>query len=746
MQTVTGEVINPDQLGFCVMAVCFLETPDIVRGTAFLPLPAAPRYAVTCNHVVAGRSEVLLDFRPTGSTVTLVKATVVAAAKAEDDDIAVLLLEREIPNLMALPLTLKSPTGKPFYTWGFSEVGSSGIAAHGTIQQDMPAPAPGAAVRRGQLRTLQTDEIASGFSGAPLILVEDGLAAGMVTGVYQTQKNIYSSLAFAVTAQALEMALARACPVLPLRKRNQWCGHFGLWLDPFDHPNSNGDPHVHEYYWFRDPFEDVMGKPNQPQVMLVFGPPGSGKTSLCGVLFQTYNSIKNCFAVTCQKFELQTGRADITLADHIDWLACEIFERLLGYLRSVPTDKWVPTSGNYECRMDLDSYMRQCSLARPIRQGLLEKLALGGPNASNYQNTTPQLQTDAKAYFRKLIRCIEELCAFDVIYLLIDAPSADDISWTILKALLQDLNLLESVHPPRLACKFFLDERFFQQALQIPWIAAQQFERVRELHWEKGELKQLIGERVKRCGSIDLGSLVEDSLGFTDFIIEHSDGTPRNVIALCDRLVNIHIARATDEEDALIATADLQRLAAELRRRSKPAPDPVMARTQEVLDLIRGKESKLLEFKSSIFCDLRNPRKEKSDKIELAIAKTICAFANSDGGTLLGGINDDGVIVGLADDLRLFNGEDGLKLAFNNLRESYLGLKTLEGLTIEWLTIDGMLICCVQVKKFSEPLFCGREQSFYVRNDGQTNLLLTRDALRYISQHFDLGEDRPAAP
>ena len=52
-----------------------------------------------------------------------------------------------------------------------------------------------------------------------------------------------------------------------------------------------------------------------------------------------------------------------------------------------------------------------------------------------------------------------------------------------------------------------------------------------------------------------------------------------------------------------------------------------------------------VEFKSSATFDRETGNKNK--ELEFAVAKTVAGFANSHGGTLLIGVNDDGEAVGI---------------------------------------------------------------------------------------------------
>lgn len=74
-------------------------------------------------------------------------------------------------------------------------------------------------------------------------------------------------------------------------------------------------------------------------------------------------------------------------------------------------------------------------------------------------------------------------------------------------------------------------------------------------------------------------------------------------------------------------------------------PRPGLAPIREVVQ--RG-ESDSLEFKSSARWNMRTGKRD--DAMETVIAKTVAAFMNSGGGTLLIGVDDDGRLIGMGPD------------------------------------------------------------------------------------------------
>jgi len=158
--------------------------------------------------------------------------------------------------------------------------------------------------------------------------------------------------------------------------------------------------------------------------------------------------------------------------------------------------------------------------------------------------------------------------------------------------------------------------------------------------------------------------------------------------------------------------------------------------------LIRQGESNTLEFKST----LRYCLKQKSPQlyIEHAVMKTIAAYLNSDGGTLLIGVDDDGRILGLEDDFLTFKAEnksDAFLRYFDNLIAENFGDRFHRHFKVRFAMVDGKKICVVIVKqKAAEDVWLkNKEKSseqFYIRRAASTIELSPREAAKYIKEHW----------
>ncbi len=112
-------------------------------------------------------------------------------------------------------------------------------------------------------------------------------------------------------------------------------------------------------------------------------------------------------------------------------------------------------------------------------------------------------------------------------------------------------------------------------------------------------------------------------------------------------IANQTIIEAADTETELLQRLDerqLRRFTTTVKRIGDLRP---------IAELIQQGESDRLEFKSTLQWDVRQNRVNK--KLHLSVLKTIAAFLNSDGGTLIIGVEDDGNIYGLEKDLHSMN-------------------------------------------------------------------------------------------
>jgi len=135
---------------------------------------------------------------------------------------------------------------------------------------------------------------------------------------------------------------------------------------------------------------------------------------------------------------------------------------------------------------------------------------------------------------------------------------------------------------------------------------------------------------------------------------------------------------------------------------------------EDVLRLIAEGESSKLEFKQTMRFNLKAGKNGK--EIEQANIKTIAAFLNSDGGTLLVGVADNGAVTGL--DADAFESDDRALLHFNNLVNQYVGAEFAAYVNTMVLEVQGKKVLRAHCVPAGTPAFFrkGQAEEFYVRS------------------------------
>jgi hypothetical protein len=153
-------------------------------------------------------------------------------------------------------------------------------------------------------------------------------------------------------------------------------------------------------------------------------------------------------------------------------------------------------------------------------------------------------------------------------------------------------------------------------------------------------------------------------------------------------------------------------------------------------------ESDKIEFKSTLTVDIRE--RKRSREMKKAIAKTIAAFMNSKGGTLLIGIDDDGNPIGLDYDLKYLKNKDNFERTFSQIVSDFIGNEFLAFIrSIEFITIEGKDVFVVRVDQSYEPVFVHHKGNteFFVRIRNRTHPLNVKEAISYYRVHWGPKKD-----
>jgi hypothetical protein len=155
-------------------------------------------------------------------------------------------------------------------------------------------------------------------------------------------------------------------------------------------------------------------------------------------------------------------------------------------------------------------------------------------------------------------------------------------------------------------------------------------------------------------------------------------------------------------------------------------------------DLIKKGESARLEFKSALNWDYKLGKQSRD--IENATGKMLCAFMNSEGGTLVIGVDDKGQIIGVEKDFSLLSkpDRDGFEQKLTGLANSCLGKENATYVHLSWQDVEGKTVAVVSVDKSKRPVYLDLQgkSEFYVRIGNTSQPLDVREATTYIRDHW----------
>lgn len=158
--------------------------------------------------------------------------------------------------------------------------------------------------------------------------------------------------------------------------------------------------------------------------------------------------------------------------------------------------------------------------------------------------------------------------------------------------------------------------------------------------------------------------------------------------------------------------------------------------------IIEGGETRRVEFKQSFFANVdkimgEERNIEKDSKVQYEIIKDIASFMNTDGGTLLIGINDKGKVIGIEREMARFK----FKKIDNYFQElgAQLGSRLFQDYQqyckLTEVKVDGVIVVKIDCRPASFPVFLDNEK-FHVRTDTSSPCLTGIEMLRYIQNRF----------
>jgi uncharacterized protein YaaQ len=166
--------------------------------------------------------------------------------------------------------------------------------------------------------------------------------------------------------------------------------------------------------------------------------------------------------------------------------------------------------------------------------------------------------------------------------------------------------------------------------------------------------------------------------------------------------------------------------------------EPEVVHERPIGELIHLGESATLEFKSTLQWDVVQDKLNKH--LRHSVLKTIAAFLNSAGGTLVIGVEDDGHVYGLDNDLKTTdNSVDRFEQLLTSLVSDKIGAEHSHFIDIRHEHVDGSTVCVVDVDRSLEPAYLRgrRGAEFHVRVGNTTRLLDAEETVDYVQMNWE---------
>lgn len=166
--------------------------------------------------------------------------------------------------------------------------------------------------------------------------------------------------------------------------------------------------------------------------------------------------------------------------------------------------------------------------------------------------------------------------------------------------------------------------------------------------------------------------------------------------------------------------------------------EPEILHEAPIEEVVKMGESATLEYKSTLQWDMVQNRVNKH--LRFSSLKTIAAFLNSEGGTLIIGVEDDGNVLGLGNDLASMNNSlDRFEQLLAEMITFRIGPEYAKFVEIRFERIDDQNICAVDVETSSIPAFMesDRGKEFYVRVGNTTRSLDPEQTVNHIQMNWE---------
>jgi hypothetical protein len=208
-----------------------------------------------------------------------------------------------------------------------------------------------------------------------------------------------------------------------------------------------------------------------------------------------------------------------------------------------------------------------------------------------------------------------------------------------------------------------------------------------------------------------------------------------------DQFQILHPPERPSPDKADLQVADLDTIAKE----SPPFISPIgvsqidfarmaPSKAPSLASILEAGESSTLEFKSTLRMNLIT--NQHDPKIEHSSLKTVAAFLNTYGGTLIVGVDDRKQAIGIEKDS--FSSEDKMDQHLVNLVRARIGAQHMLCIHPSFAELEGKRVLVIQCDPSKSPVYLkdGENERFYIRTSGTTTELRPSTVHEYIEQRF----------
>jgi len=156
----------------------------------------------------------------------------------------------------------------------------------------------------------------------------------------------------------------------------------------------------------------------------------------------------------------------------------------------------------------------------------------------------------------------------------------------------------------------------------------------------------------------------------------------------------------------------------------------------DLSQILTAGESGEVEFKSTLRTNLHT--RNRDPRMELGVLKTLAGFLNTNGGTLIIGVADDGSAIGIEVDG--FENEDKMSLHLVNMVKNRMGTHAMTNMHVRFDDHNGNRVMVIKCLRSPTAIFVkdGEIERFYIRTGPATNELLASQTQEYVRHRFKL--------